>query len=107
MAYLSLSATHVAWCQLRPETKWHAKPATSWLVPTLYQGIMSEFVEGVRGVVRVHASASIISERLAPRADGTVDHPWPNGAHLIAADEEWAGRAVLRAANRLLPGRPA
>jgi DNA-binding transcriptional LysR family regulator len=29
------------------------------------QGIMSEFVEGVRGVVRVHASTSIIIERLA------------------------------------------
>ena len=29
------------------------------------QGIMSEFVEGVRGVVRVHASASIIIEHLA------------------------------------------
>ena len=39
MAYLSLSATHVAWCQLRPETKWHAKPATSSLVPTLSKGL--------------------------------------------------------------------
>lgn len=49
-------------------------------------------------------SQEIISERLAPRPDGTVDHPWPNGAHLIAADEEWAGRAVLRAARS---GQPA
>jgi hypothetical protein len=41
----------------------------------------------------------IISERLRARDDGTVDHPWPNGAHLIAADEDWAGSAVLRAAR--------
>ena len=44
-------------------------------------------------------SQEIISERLAPKPDGTVDHPWPNGAHLIAADEDWAGRAVVRAAR--------
>jgi len=44
-------------------------------------------------------SQEIISERLAPKPDGTVDHPWPSGAHLIAADEEWAGREVLRAAR--------
>jgi hypothetical protein len=41
----------------------------------------------------------IITERLMAGADGTVDHPWPSGAHLIAADEEWAGDAVLRAAT--------
>jgi hypothetical protein len=44
-------------------------------------------------------SQEIISERLAPKPDGTVNHPWPNGAHLIAADEHWAGRAVVRAAR--------
>jgi hypothetical protein len=49
-------------------------------------------------------SQKIISERLGPKPDGTVDHPWPNGAHLIAADEEWAGRAVLSAAKA---GEPA
>jgi DNA-binding transcriptional LysR family regulator len=36
------------------------------------QGIMSEFVEGVRGVVRVHASTSIIVERLADAIAGFI-----------------------------------
>src|SRR3954454_23448903 len=39
-------------------------------------GIMSEFVEGIRGVVRVHASASIIIERLADAiAAFSREHP--------------------------------
>ena len=44
-------------------------------------------------------SQEIISERLAPQSDGAVVHPWPSGAHLVPADEEWAGRVVLRAAR--------
>src|SRR3954447_13599793 len=39
-------------------------------------GIMSEFVEGIRGVVRVHASASIIIERLAD-AIAVFNHEHP------------------------------
>lgn len=45
-----------------------------------------------------------IFDRLEPRADGTLDHPWPNGSHLIPADREWAGRELVRAAEA---GEPA
>ena len=42
----------------------------------------------------------IISERVRVPEDGSpIDHPWPNGAQLIPADEEWTGRVVLDGAR--------
>jgi hypothetical protein len=42
----------------------------------------------------------IIFERMQVPEDGSpMDHPWPNDAELIPADEEWTGRVVLRGAR--------
>ena len=41
----------------------------------------------------------IITERMMIPADGRPRHPWPTGAHLIPADEEWTGRVLIDAAR--------
>ena len=34
-----------------------------------------------------------------PLLDPDAEHPWPTGAHLIPADRDWAGDAVVRAVD--------
>jgi hypothetical protein len=49
---------------------------------------------------RKRSAQDLIGQRLRVPEDGSpIDHPWPNGAALIPADEEWTGRVVLRGAR--------
>lgn len=48
---------------------------------------------------RRRAQDLIFERTRAPEDGSPMVHPWPNGATLVPADEEWTGRVLLRAAR--------